>query len=372
MFRLAQALAREAELWLYACAGTHELENLRKSPELSLYREVRARNNDVLRMPSATLPQRVRHHCPRGLARALRRDHARTPFDALLVAHSYAAGTARALPQVPLVLDEHNIESTYQAQYFASEGRGEARAERREIARLRAWERRIWSGATAVTCCTATDAETIAAQRGGPAFVVPNGAAIAELPFLPPSARRSREVLFVGLMSHAPNIAAARFLAREVMPLVWREEPSARLILCGRSPTREVIDLAGPSVVVTGTVPSVVPYLSSAAVYANALFQGAGSSLKVPEALASGVPLVSTPVGIRGFPLVAGEHYAPANDAADFARQILHVLRDRATFDARATAGRALAERYDWDMIGKRFARIVTAIARGQAPVESP
>ncbi|WP_418654985.1 glycosyltransferase, partial [Acinetobacter baumannii] len=76
----------------------------------------------------------------------------------------------------------------------------------------------------------------------------------------------------MGLMSHPPNVAAARFLARQVMPMVWRAEPAARMVLCGRAPAREVEDLEGPGVEVTGTVSSVVPYLSGSAVYANALF----------------------------------------------------------------------------------------------------
>jgi glycosyltransferase involved in cell wall biosynthesis len=195
---------------------------------------------------------------------------------------------------------------------------------------------------------------------------VPNGAAIADLAFVPPSARKSLEILFVGLMSHPPNVVAARFLARAVMPRVWRDEPGARLVLCGRAPAREVEALAGPGVVVTGTVPSVAPYLTRAAVYANALFHGTGSSLKVPEALAAGVPLVSTVVGARGFPLRAGEHFTLAEDADGFARAIVRALRDRAALDARATAARAVAERFDWATIARTFARIVVAAAGGR------
>jgi glycosyltransferase involved in cell wall biosynthesis len=195
--------------------------------------------------------------------------------------------------------------------------------------------------------------------------VVPNGTAVDELPFTPPSARTGHDVLFVGLMSHAPNVAAARFLAGEVMPRVWREEPAARLVLCGRSPAREVSALAGERVVVTGTVERVTPWLARAAVYANALFQGAGSSLKVPEALASGVPLVSTAVGVRGFPLVPGTHYARAEDAERFAREIVRALRSRAELDVQAARGRAVAEGYDWEAIASRFATLVASVGDG-------
>jgi glycosyltransferase involved in cell wall biosynthesis len=167
-------------------------------------------------------------------------------------------------------------------------------------------------------------------------------------------------------MSHAPNEAGAIFLAREVMPRVWREEPDARLVLCGRTPTRAVQQLANDRIEVTGTVDSVSPYLSRAAVYANALFQGAGSSLKVPEALASGMPMVSTEVGVRGFPLEAGVHYGAAHDAESFARAIVRAMRERKTLDAQSERSREIASRYDWTVIGKRFAAIVESMVRGE------
>jgi glycosyltransferase involved in cell wall biosynthesis len=266
---------------------------------------------------------------------------------------------------VPWVLDEHNVESRYQREYFAAEGRAGFRA-RREVALLEAWERRAWAGATALTCVSDADASAIAPHRASAPCVIPNGVQLADVPLVLPSERAGAEVLFVGLLSHAPNVQAALFLAREVMPALWREEPSARLVLCGRSPAREVLALAGPRVEVTGTVPSVAPYLSRAAVYANALFRGAGSSLKVPEALASGLPLVSTGVGVRGFELREGEHYARAEDAEGFARALLAALRGRAGLDARALRARAVAEQFDWERLGGRFADVVFRAAEAR------
>lgn len=65
-------------------------------------------------------------------------------------------------------------------------------------------------------------------------------------------------------MSHPPNIFAASWLASEVMPLVWRQEPRARLVLCGAYPARKVRALEGERVEVTGEVASVAPYLDRA------------------------------------------------------------------------------------------------------------
>jgi glycosyltransferase involved in cell wall biosynthesis len=194
--------------------------------------------------------------------------------------------------------------------------------------------------------------------------VVPNGSDALALSYTPPSQRQGKEVLFVGAFFWPPNARAARFLVREVLPRVRSVEPLATLTLCGKSPGVDVALLRRPGVEVTGTVPSVAPYLRRASVYALALFEGAGSSLKVLEALACGVPLVSTAVGARGYPLLPGEHYEPAEDAEGFARAILAVFANPAAFDARAQRGRAFAEAYSWGRVGADFAQAVALVAK--------
>lgn len=361
MHRLARALAARCELWLYACSGLREAAAQSHRPELTLFASTRVRDSDL----GAVLPwftsRRVRKSAPLRLARDLRNDHARVGFDALVTEHSYALATTSLVHGLPILVDEHNIESRYQAAYFEAEGRAGWRA-RREVALLATWEREAWRRATRVTCVSERDAAVVRSVRAGPVDVIANGTALDEVTFVPASRRRGSDVLFVGLMSHAPNVAGARFLARDVMPRVWREEPTARLVLCGRTPTHEVLELAGPRIEVTGTVDSVEPYLSRARVYANALFQGEGSSLKVPEALASGVPIVSTSVGVRGFPLVPGTHFDVAENGPDFARAILGVLRQDASLDERGERCRRIAEAYDWQTLGATFASIVEAM----------
>ena len=261
------------------------------------------------------------------------------------------------------MLDEHNVESEYLL------AREQARREpgfwlRREVAAMRRWERLAWRRATEVVCVSSADAEHVRAVRGRSPVLIPNGVDLGSVPFTLPSARPGFDVLFVGLMSHAPNVRAAAFLAREVMPLVRRDEPRARLILCGMNPAREVLALADDRTQVTGFVPSVRPFLEASAVYANPLQHGAGTSLKVLEALAAGLPLVSTALGVRGFELLAGEDYREAETASAFAREILEVFRARASLDGGACRGRAFAERHDWGGLAGKFAEVVAVAVR--------
>jgi len=229
---------------------------------------------------------------------------------------------------------------------------------------LEAYETQVWSRAALVTCTTQADAEKIRGRCHTPVQVIPNGASTDEIAFIPPSQRREKEILFVGAFFWPPNSKAGRFLVKEVLPRVRAAEPAARVVLCGKEPGIELTLSRRPGVEVTGTVPSVTPYLERAGVFANALFDGSGSSLKVMEALAAGLPLVSTATGVRGHPLVPGRHFTLAEDADTFARAILDIFQAPERFDEQARAGRAVAESLSWVSLGEEFAAAVAGAAR--------
>jgi polysaccharide biosynthesis protein PslH len=360
--RLATALAELAEVELFAAAASDELRADHVQTALACYTGVHVAPSRFDSLPGGLRPARVRAGAPAALAAKFRGVHQERPFDLIVAEHSHTTAPALELA-VPLVLDEHNIESDYLL------AREQARGKpgfwlRREVAALRRWERRAWRRATEVVCVSSSDAEQVNAVRARPALVIPNGVDLRSVPFRLPSERTGFDVLFVGLMSHAPNIAAARFLAAEVMPLLRRDEPRARLVLCGMNPAPEVLALADERTQVTGFVPSVQPFLDASAVYANPLRHGAGTSLKVLEALAAGLPLVSTAIGVRGFELGAGGDYRRAETAPEFAREILAAFRDRVSFDAAAARGRAFAERHEWSELARKFAELVTSAAR--------
>lgn len=140
---------------------------------------------------------------------------------------------------------------------------------------------------------------------------------------------RRRDILFVAGFGHPPNIDGACWLAKSVMPLVWMHCPEARLFLVGSNPTKEVLALQSPSILVTGFVPdSVLVELYSRARLAVApLRYGAGVKGKVVEAIRHGVPIVSTSVGLQG--LSALKEIVPNfDDPSIFAREMARLMCD--------------------------------------------
>ncbi|WP_338421326.1 glycosyltransferase [Acetobacter conturbans] len=162
-------------------------------------------------------------------------------------------------------------------------------------------------------------------------------------------------ILFVGGFGHPPNVDAALWLVREIMPKVRLRVPNARLILAGSKPAAEVRALAGPDVTVTGFISDeeLARLYATARVAAVPLRFGAGVKNKVLEALHYGLPLVTTPVGAEG---IAGLESAVAvADTADvFAEALVALLGDDALWRVRSDAGKALvADGYSPERFGE-------------------
>ncbi len=311
----------------------------------------------------SAVPKRVRRGSPSRLWRAIARAHARAPFQGVVVSHSWAAFGARALG-VPWVLDEHNVESRFFADVSRSAGQPAARvaSARAEFER---WEQGAWRDARAVTCVSEEDAALVALHRldvesPSAPLVVHNGADLDRLEPVAPNARHGG-ALFVGSLHHAPNTAAAFRLIEQIMPRVWQSLPGLPLKIVG-GPVPSALQRAAHSapgpVLLLGRVPDVSVHLASERVFVNPVVHGAGSSLKTIEALASGIPLISTELGARGFSLVPGQHYQSAESDAEFAHQVVQTLHTNPQ-SLPPHAARAHALQFGWRALGARFAEHV-------------
>jgi glycosyltransferase involved in cell wall biosynthesis len=119
---------------------------------------------------------------------------------------------------------------------------------------------------------------------------------------------------------------------------------------------------------VTGAVPDVQPYLARAAVYVVPMRMGSGVRLKVLEAMASGVPVVSTRMGLEGVAALPGEHALLADAPAAFADAVLRLLAEPALAARLAARARALVEeRYDWTRLAPALLELYRVLA-AQAP----
>jgi glycosyltransferase involved in cell wall biosynthesis len=151
--------------------------------------------------------------------------------------------------------------------------------------------------------------------------------------------KQAASVVFVGSLDWLPNVDGLQWFVTESWPLVMRAEPQARLRLVGRNPPPEIKRLAEyPGVEVVGSVPDTRPWLSESEVSIVPLRIGGGTRLKVFEAMAMGLPVVSTPLGAEGLQVRSEEHLLLAEGAEQVAQAVLRLLRSP---ELRVALGRA-------------------------------
>jgi glycosyltransferase involved in cell wall biosynthesis len=193
--------------------------------------------------------------------------------------------------------------------------------------------------------------------------VVPNGVDVNFFSRPPTSANRENQrsassrstIVFVGSMDYHANIDGAAWFAREAWPAIAERHPTLEFVIVGRSPSKEVLALASDRIRVTGTVDDVRPYYACAIASVVPLRVGGGTRLKILEAMAAGVPVVSTALGAEGLDAVPNTHYLLANRPTDVVEAIT-LVHDLATRDRIVEAARAFARsRYDWSILGEKL-----------------
>jgi glycosyltransferase involved in cell wall biosynthesis len=260
----------------------------------------------------------------------------------------------------PAVVDMHNVYSLL-VQRAAEERWGPGRLYlKREARLLDRMERRV-RRAAAVLAVSEQETAHFAGLGAQTVHTVPNGVDCKTYASLPIGRCGGAPILlYVGAMSWAPNASAAAFLAQQVLPRVRDRFPQARLRIVGRDPSSEVQALGRlPAVEVTGTVPSMLPHLGEAALLAVPLESGGGTRLKILEAFAAGLPVISTAIGCEGLKANPGEHLL-VMPRERFAEGILSLLSNEGIGRQLAQQARVLVrEHYDWGAVGAQVCRAV-------------
>ncbi|MGZ4358267.1 MAG: glycosyltransferase family 4 protein [Gaiellaceae bacterium] len=284
-------------------------------------------------------------------------------FDVLVIETHYMAPF---VPQALLgraVFDSHNSEARRIATMAAAH-RGSAKGvvARLQYGPVRRFERRVLESVSRVTAVSLEEARYFEPYAPGRVDLVPNGVDCSMIrPRSGPPA--SSTILFLGSLDYSANVEALAHLADGILPRLEGRQLSVDVI--GSHPREEVYAIARRSrtpVHVVGQVADTTPYWQRARALVVPLRVGGGTRLKILEALARGVPVVTTTLGCEGLELESGEDLLVADRAGDFAACIERLLDDDALSARLARKGRAtVEERYDWRQIGDLLERSLLA-----------
>ena len=272
------------------------------------------------------------------------------------------AAALRDLPSVRKLVMAHNVESQIWQRYAETEAnplkRWYIRIQERKFKRFERW---AVASAHKTVAVSEEDARLFAdCFDARSVSVVDNG---VDINYFQPreGPREAGHILFLGSLDWRPNLDAVDLLLDRIFPAVQSQIPHAQLSIVGRNPSPDLIRKVEKANRVTlhGNVADVRPYLNHCGVMAVPLRIGGGSRLKILEALACGLPVVSTEVGAEGLDLQPGWHLCVVPEVDEVASALIHAIQNPLAMQAMADAGRQrILERYDWDALANKLERI--------------
>lgn len=278
-------------------------------------------------------------------------------IDAAVVFSSAMAQYVESIPRLQTVVDFVDVDSAKWTQYAPNHRWPMSWLYRREGKKLLAYEREVAARSARSFFVTAAEVELftrLAPECAVRVEPVCNG--VDADYFSPDENCRSpfsvdeKPIVFTGAMDYLPNIDAVRWFVSDMMPALLIKRPQLRFYIVGRSPTPEVLALAGENVIVTGTVPDVRPYLQHAAVVVAPLRIARGIQNKILEAMAMARPVIASTECAAAVDAEFGTELKTAKTPTDFVTEIDAFLENPESIRCigRAARQRVIAQ-YSWE-----------------------
>ena len=373
IWHLIRRLSEQAEVHLLSffepSAGLSDVEGARS--HCRRVEVVARRHHPYPRRFGRAAPQVVKDFYHPEMSEALRRLMAEEHYDVVQVEYTQMADYLPRFrpgdaPPPAACLTEHDIafESLYRHARRAPWGKRKASLYW-EYLKMLDYETRACRAADCVIAVSERDATQLRSFLPGVwVECVRTGVDTEVMPFHA-GPRQPDTVLFLGHMSHMPNLDALGFFYREVFPILRRLRARTRLQILGSraehelprvAPELDAALKADEAVDLVGTVPDTTPYLHQASLMVVPVLVGAGVRVKIFESFAAGLPVVSTTLGAQGIPARDPEHLRLADSPLEMARAIADVLEhaDQAA-EMAARARRLVEEQFDYRALARRL-----------------
>lgn len=277
-----------------------------------------------------------------------------------------------ALPPV-LVCDEHNNEILYMKSFTHSRRFGYRLLSKIEMFKVRHFLLKQFRKCTHHISCSQVDLNHTRtwAPPHLKLILAPNG---VDLNFFDPNkiskttTNNKPNILFCGSMHVTMNQAAVLNFIQEIFPIILRHIPYAQLVVCGKNPSKKILDMTSECVKVTGSVDDVRDFYASADVSIAPFQYGGGTKLKILESLAMHVPVVTTVKGCQGIDVKDGEQVLIAENPVEFANCVIQAIQNASLRNHLVKNGASFVQQYSWSRI---YANVEKALRKDLAIFEA-
>jgi hypothetical protein len=323
----------------------------------------------LVRLPTA-VPSSMGYFYSPDLARRITAELTRTRFDLIFVHCAFVAAYVSEVTSAKKVLDFGDMDSQKWLAYANARAFPLSLGYQVDGNKLRRAEARLATKFDLCTCTTPGELEVLRSYNTGvPVDWFPNG--VDTDYFRPGAAPYDPDtVCFVGRMDYYPNQEGVIDFCRDVLPRLRARRPGVALRIVGAAPSARIRDLGRlPGVTVTGSVPDVRPYVQAAAVSIAPLRIARGTQNKILEAMAMGVPTISSVAASKGVDAEPGRHLLTASGPQEFAESVLRLLENPGERTRIAEAARArVLSHHNWRSSMARLDRLIDEHC-GSSPV---
>lgn len=293
------------------------------------------------------------------IKRELKKELQREKYQVLHVESFYPSIYLDRSFKTPLILGTENIEWKV---YFEYAKQQKLPLLRKilclEAFRVRQFEENTFRKADVCLAVSKENAGEIEKNTGKKCYVIPNGVDLKYFKFNQEirNPEGKKTILFVGNFKYIQNQDAASALVKEVFPLIKKEIKNVKLLIVGKNPTREIKSLAAKDVLVESKIEDIREAYSRADVLLAPIRAGSGTKFKILEAMATGIPVVTTAVGSEGIKAQDGSELLIREKTKELAKATIELVENEdLRYKLTTNARRLVEKKYSWEKITREL-----------------
>jgi glycosyltransferase involved in cell wall biosynthesis len=170
------------------------------------------------------------------------------------------------------------------------------------------------------------------------------------------------EIVFIGNLSYLPNIEAANFIAKEILPKLLKKFPNIKILIAGSNPSNRVLKLSNKNIKIQGWVEDIRKTYSSGKIFFAPMTIGSGLQNKLLEAMSTSIPCITSELSNRSLKAINNKDILIGNSVNEYINHIISLLKDEKKRKIIGNSGRNyVIENYKWNTANEKLLRLLNS-----------